>query len=371
MSMPLRIFVTCGGTNPANGFYTNHVLDEFYNEKDPNYSISYSNGYWNLYYGTVSPVVYYRLPAASAAVDPTNDTSWQVVNGTSPTIKSFNADSYNTIDSYSNYVFGTIVVAGADIANANGTYTRTESGIWTHSNSLYRIAIFASSRYAIYNIATNTAIYQCDSGSVNFHPVTIYDRDSLWYVLSGGGGTTAPTSSYYNTTTICSGGGAVTPTPTATVAITPAVTPTPSSTPGGGGASAPVMKILMKSVPVVVIEYATSYPQVNGIYYLVANPSNVYDSFFSKDGGDSYPRIIFDFQTFDNGYPPYFIKINSNDNEVYRGTGEYPQGWPGVGDFGEANWYYANGNDADITSSTSTANRPHIYKTGNIGYGRT
>ena len=343
MSMPLRIFVTCGGTNPANGFYTNNVLDEFYNEKNSNYYISYSGGYWNLYYNSGSPVVYYRLPAASAAVDPTNDTSWQVVNGTSPTIKSFNADSYNTIDSYSNYVFGTIVVAGADIANANGTYTRTESEIWTHSNSLYRIASYSSGRYAIYNIATNTAIYQCDSGSVNFHPVTIYDNFSSWYVLGGGGGTTAPTSSYYNTTTICS---------------------------GGGGGTAPVMKILMKTVPVVVIEGATTYPQANGIYYL-ANPGNGYNSFFSKDGGDSYPRIIFNLQSFDNGDYPYFIQVNDNYN-VYSGTGDYPEGWPGFGDFDNASWYYADNNDnADITSSTSTVNRPHIYKTGNIGYGRT
>jgi hypothetical protein len=207
--MVTRVFVDCGGTNPANGFYTDIFSEDFINDKSPNYSISYSNGYWNLYYGTVSPVVYYRLPAASSAIDPTNDTTWEVVNGTSPTIKSFNADSYNTIDSYSNYVFGTIVVAGADIANANGTYTRTESGIWDHSNSLYRIAYYGCSRYAIYNIGTSTAIYQCDSGDVNFHPVTIYDRDSSWQVLVGGGGTTPPTSSYYNTTTICTGGGSV------------------------------------------------------------------------------------------------------------------------------------------------------------------
>jgi hypothetical protein len=337
MATAIRIFVDCGGASEANGFYTDIFSENFINDKNPNYSISYSNGYWNLYYGTVSPVVYYRLPAASAAVDPTNDTSWQVVNGTSPTIKSFNADSYNTIDSYSNYVFGTIIVAGADIAATNGTYTRTESGIWTHSNSLYRIAIFASGRYAIYNIATNTAIYQCDSGNVNFHPVTIYDRDSLWQVLGGGGGTTAPTSSYYNTTTICSG--------------------------GGGGASAPVMKILMKTVSVVVIEGATTYPQANGIYYLV-NPGNGYNSFFTKNGGDSYPRIIFDYTLYDQvGYD--FIQIVINPGNVpYVGRIDYPEGCPGFNSFDNVSW------SSEISSYTSTDNRPHIYKTGNIGYGR-
>jgi hypothetical protein len=363
--MAIRIFVDCGGTSAADGFYTDIFSEAFTNEKNPNYYISYSGGYWNLYYNSGSPVVYYRLPAASAAVDPTNDTSWQVVNGTSPTIKSFNADSYNTIDSYSNYVFGTIIVAGADIAATNGTYTRTESGIWTHSNSLYRIAIFASGRYAIYNIATNTAIYQCDSGSVNFHPVTIYDNFSSWGLIGGGGGTTPPTSSYYNTTTICSGGGAVTPTPTATVAITPTVTPTPSSTPGGGGASAPVMKILMKSVPVVVIEGATTYPQANGIYYL-ANPGNGYNSFFTKNGGDSYPIIVFDYVQYDQ-YNSQYVGIYGgpviNGGAFYVGDMDYPEGWPAFENFDNTSW------SSEISSYTSTDNRPHIYKGGNTGYG--
>jgi hypothetical protein len=333
--MAIRIFVDCGGTSAADGFYTDIFSEVFTNEKNPNYYISYSGGYWNLYYNSGSPVVYYRLPAASAAIDPTNDTSWEVVNGTSPTIKSFNADSYNTIDSYSNYVFGTIIVAGADIAATNGTYTRTESGIWTHSNSLYRIAIFACSRYAIYNIATNTAIYECNSGNVGFHPVTIYDNFSSWQVL-GGGGTTAPTSSYYNTTTICS---------------------------GGGGGTAPVMKILMKTVPVVVIEGATTYPQANGIYYL-ANPGNGYNSFFTKNGGDSYPRIIFDYTQYDQVSYDYIQIVINPGNVSYAGAVEYPEGWPGFGNFDNVSW-----SSEEISSYTSTDNRPHIYKGGNTGYG--
>ena len=340
--MVTRLFVDCGGTNPANGFYTNNILNEFYNEKNGFYFITYSNGFWNLSYQPEgsSAIVYYRLSAASDAIDPTNDTSWQVVNGTSPTIKSFNADDINTVDSSSNYVFGTIVVTGADITATNGTYTRTESGVWTHSNSLYRIASYSSGRYAIYNIGTSTAIYQCDSGGVNFHPVTIYDNFSLWSLIGGGGGTTPPTSSYYNTTTICS---------------------------GGGGASATVMKILMKTVQVVVIANSAYDPKINGIYYL-ANPGNGYNSFFSKDGGDSYPRIIYDDAY--NSDDPYIIRL-TYDNTVYYGGGAYPQGWPGVGDFANANWYYdSSGSPADITSSTSTVNRPHVYKNGNIGYGR-
>lgn len=226
--MVTRIFVTCGGTNPANGFYTNDLLDTFINEKNNFYSIDYSNGFWNLSYDNSegSPVILYRLSVASDAVDPTNDTSWGVINGTSPAIKSFNADgySYDAVDSFSNYVFGTIVVSGADIANANGTYTRTESGIWTHSNSLYEIASYSSSRYAIYEISTNIVKYFCDSGSVNFHPVTIYDNSSMWMTGTIQAFINAPSiSSYYDTTTICS----------------------------NGGASAPVMKILMKTVQAV------------------------------------------------------------------------------------------------------------------------
>ena len=127
------------------------------------------------------------------------------------------------------------------------------------------------------------------------------------------------------------------------------------------------MKIVKKTVQVIVIEGASTYPQlnINGIYYL-ANPGNGFDSFFSKDGGDSYPRITFDFVSYDNGSYPYFIKIGPND-VIYYGTGDYPEGWPGVGDFDNASWYH-DGDPADMTTSSSTADRAYVYKTGNAVY---
>ena len=124
------------------------------------------------------------------------------------------------------------------------------------------------------------------------------------------------------------------------------------------------MKILMKTVQVVII---ANDPQVNGIYYLVANPDDRYNSFFSKDGGDSYPRIIYNNSY--NSDEPWLIQLNV-DNVIYSSGGNYVDDWP-VG-FDNAIWYNAsNGNTANITSSTSTANRPHVYTNGNIRYGRT
>ena len=211
--MATSIFVDCGGTLPANGFYLYYFGDGSYvNIKNSNYVLRYNNGYWELLLDASYPTVLYRLSAASSSVDPASDTSWQIIDGISPTIKSFNGDNFNITDSFSNYVYGTIVVVGADITATNGSYIKSGNEIWTHTNGLYQIAFFGSSRYAIYHISTNTPIYLCDNPEVpntpaGFHPVTIYDNLSTWTVVSNNGGITAPTSSYYNTTAICAGGG--------------------------------------------------------------------------------------------------------------------------------------------------------------------
>jgi hypothetical protein len=121
------------------------------------------------------------------------------------------------------------------------------------------------------------------------------------------------------------------------------------------------MKIVKKTVQVVVIQSASSYPQVNGIYYL-ANPGNGYDSFFSKDGGDSYPRIIFNYTQYDQvGYDYIQIVINPG-NVSYVGAVDYPEGWPGFDSFNNTSW-----ND-EIESYTDIADRAYIYKRGSTVY---
>jgi hypothetical protein len=223
----------------------------------------------------------------------------------------------------------TIILTNAGTAAVNGTYTLDNNGgSYFHSNGIYAIVPDPDTgqTWSVVNMVENARYY---SSTI---PVN-----------------QTPTS--FTTAVNTFGDG-----PAPTVALG-----------GGGGASAPVMKIVKKTVEVIVIEGASLYPQINGIYYL-ANPGNGYDSFFSKDGGDSYPRIIFYFQAFDNGDYPYFIKINPGDS-IYYGTGDYPEGWPGVSDFNNVSWYFeASGNIADITSSSSTADRAYVYKTGNAVY---
>lgn len=125
------------------------------------------------------------------------------------------------------------------------------------------------------------------------------------------------------------------------------------------------MKILMKTVQVVIITNSTDYPQVNGIYYL-ANPGNGFNSFFSKDGGNSYPRILYDSE-YQEEYP-YVIQV-APASVIYYGIDNNSAGWPEVSDIDNANWYNdGDGNPANINVSPSTADRAHVYKTGNTVY---
>ena len=122
------------------------------------------------------------------------------------------------------------------------------------------------------------------------------------------------------------------------------------------------MKIVKKTVQVVIIANSTLDPQVNGIYYL-ANPGNGFNSFFSKDGGNSYPRILYD-NEHQEEYP-YVIQV-APGSVIYYGVDSNPAGWPGVSDFNNAAWYNdGDGNAANINTSPSTADRAYVYKTGN------
>ena len=225
-----------------------------------------------------------------------------------------------------------IILTGAGTAAVNGTYTFDNiSGRYINSNGLYAIAPDP-------------------------------DTGATWSVVD----TADDDARYYSSIILVN----ATPTSFTTAFNAFGIDPAPTVTfGGGGGASAPVMKILMKTVQVVVIANSTLDPQINGIYYLVANPSDVYNSFFSKTGGDSYPRIIY--SSSHNVDYPYVIEATPG-SAIYYGAGNYSVGWPNFEDFDNATWYNdSNGYTANITTSTSTANRPHIYTNGNIRYGRT
>jgi hypothetical protein len=244
----------------------------------------------------------------------------------------------------------TITLTGAGTAGVNGTYTwnshilvnystnsSTYSMGYLHSDGTYVIAVDGTQTWSVLNVANGSKYY---SSAIPYSqiPTGSFTHDGFFDL-----GTQPAPSSSYSSANLCS---------------------------GGGGASAPVMKILMKTVPVVVITGSSLYPQINGIYYL-ANPGNGHNSFFSKDGGDSYPRIIYD-NSHDADYP-WVIKLNFYEI-IYYGGGNYAEDWPGFVGFNshDSVWYYeASGTTADITTSSSTVNRPHIYKRGNTGYGRT
>jgi hypothetical protein len=340
------VIISGSGESSVNGEYTLQIGSggvAFYT-KGNNLSIEYVNDNdgdgWVLYYDSGSEIIpLYTFYGSIVSEPPIGE--WTATNQI-PTI--FPGSTNGEVSSSANCLVcggggapggvSIIILTDAGTAAVNGTYTSDNNGgSYFHSDGIHAIVPDPDTgqTWSIVNMVV--------SASAKYYSSTISVNE-------------IPTSFTANFNDLGNG-------------------PAPIVTVGGGGASAPVMKILMKPVPVVVIANSTNYPQVNGIYYLVANPSNVYDSFFSKDGGDSYPRIIFNLQSFVNQYPPYFIKINSNDNEVYHGTGDYPQGWPEFADFGNASWYYTDGNNADITSSTSTVNKPHIYKIGNIAYVRT
>lgn len=205
-----NVYVVCGGTSAANGFYTDS-LASYDNDKLNNYTLVYDSGYWNL--KNDSNVVLYRLAAASSAVEPFSATGWEIVGGSSPTIKTFNSSDIATVDSNNNYVFGSVVVVGADQAAANGTYTRSENNIWINSAG-WEIKPYTGSAYAaIYN-NTNNPIYFLSGGSPanggNYHPV---NQDSLGNSVNGVvwsltdyGATVAPSASYYVDTAVCSAG---------------------------------------------------------------------------------------------------------------------------------------------------------------------
>ena len=275
----------------------------------------------------------YRLSTSVNSSLPVSTNSWTIINGASPAIQTYE------------FVNGNAQI-GIEITNAssavNGTYTwsnsivvgggvGTVSGYYKGSGADLIVIYWATNMWKIVNSA-GTVLYNGDFQSTS---------------------TTPPVSNYSGTEEYWTGVGGLTEAPSSRVSVV-----------GGGGASAPVMKILMKTVQVVII---ANDPQVNGIYYLVANPDDRYNSFFSKDGGDSYPRIIYNNSY--NSDEPWLIQLNV-DNVIYSSGGNYVDDWP-VG-FDNAIWYNAsNGNTANITSSTSTANRPHVYTNGNIRYGRT
>lgn len=471
-----KIYVACGGGSPGfNGIYERDDASadtSFYQTLNYAKIVSTSTD-WELthIYGNPPPILYNLSKTVNSSL-PISTNSWTIINGASPAIQTYEFVTGNAqisieitnanLDVSGTYTWSNSIVVGGGVGTVSGYYK---------GEGVDLIAIYwATTMWKIVNHA-GIILYYGDFPSTSTTPPVSnpYGDDDVWSFTGNEGSAGNPTSVVSVT---CAGGGAVTPTPTATVAITPTitptVTPTPSSTPGGGapggvsiiiltgagtaavngtytfdnisemyvhsdgihaiapdpdtgatwsvvdtandnaryyssnilfnatptsfttafndlgngpsptvtfggggGASAPVMKILMKTVQVVVIAGSSLYPQLNGIYYLVANPSDVYNSFFSKTGGDSYPRIIFNVQAWDNGEDPYFIQINSDDN-IYYGVGSNPAGWPGFQDFNGATWYNnSDGNTANITTSTSTANRPHIYTNGNIRYGRT
>jgi len=329
----VRIYAVCGGTNAANGFYTNDGTDQYINEKNSSYKIHYADGYWYISY-IDSPL--YRLAAASSSVDPTSDTAWTIMNGSSPTVKTFNGDSYSSgvTDSNNNYVFGTVVISGASISAANGNYLFNNSSEWTHTNGLYEIAVFSCSDLAIYRISDNTPLYRCTSNLVGFHPVTIYDNSSSWETVVGNGGGTAPTSSSYDSTTICSTGG--------------------SENAGNNYTHSRLVDTIT------ITGAAGSYTGANGTYYASRN----WASGTSEANGDL----------------PIFVHANGNYIIYYNTIGEWWQiseslisgalyvNGEYLSSIPVGSWTNEDAPSGNVTSTTSTTRRFFVRKSGNNFY---
>ena len=152
----MSIYVACGGSSVVNGIY-DETSSVWQKRDNNNYNIALNNsGEWEIYYlAPFQPVntatILYKLGGSLA--EPLSTTSWVVVNGISPTVKSYNFN-FAAIPS--------LVLNGAGSSDVNGTYTYQNSvhvnyntGVgeyvsgYLHSSGAYIITAYGGGVWAI------------------------------------------------------------------------------------------------------------------------------------------------------------------------------------------------------------------------------
>jgi hypothetical protein len=194
------IYVACGGTTDINGIY-DPIVGGYENRNNSNYTLTVDGNYWELIDNSYSGgILLYNL-YQSTITDPIDTLNWNIVNGVSPTIKTYNFVSSDTA------TFNTFIVTGAGTSAINGTYTWTTNVTvayntgggqsvdgYLHSGGTY-IIVPISGTWEIRDV-TNYDLYYESSLTSSEPPIGSF-------TLLFGGGSNPPPDISHDTTTIC------------------------------------------------------------------------------------------------------------------------------------------------------------------------